>query len=279
MTSTKNNEAVAECYLDTTFLVGCLFLTKRDAKPYWDALTQYSTVNVPEYAHKELKIGVIRNLRWAYTKLVLTESVVDTLAAIQSHSLTPARYRTATAIQAIRLKFKAALDQLLIQNDESDQVKTGNSDKRLARILSLELKQAIAKGWNRRRMVGKTVFPLDCYPREQIDPDIEPFSTAPDDCPLGTECCMTKALRKREQDIKILRDTISKLPTKAEYLRRNAALRQIQLGRQITRKECRDLGDAYFVLTCVKNWVILSTNTRDFQPMAQALKLRLKNLE
>jgi hypothetical protein len=38
-------------------------------------------------------------------------------------------------------------------------------------------------------------------------------------------------------------------------------------------KECRVFGDAYFVLFCPSNAVILTTNLRDIDPMAIALGL------
>ena len=266
------------CYLDTTFLVGCLFLPKSETKPYLDRIQKFSQTHIPEYAHKELKLGVVRNFHWFFTKLQDTNSMVDALSALQRSSLSLARYRTATGIQALKTAMNNSLTQLLLAR-QAGQSSSDSNEKTLARIMALELRRQITSGWNNRLAIGKMVFPLDCYPRQQIDSESDPFTIKPDNCAKGAKCCVFKELKQYKKQAKILKDVISALPPKQEYKRRKDALKQVQLGREFDLKECRAIGDAYFALTCAKDWTLLSTNTKDFAPMAEALKLKSEGLE
>jgi len=69
-----------------------------------------------------------------------------------------------------------------------------------------------------------------------------------------------------------MRDVI-KDSGKIENIRRAKTLKQIYRtpNRPIVDQDCKSLGDAIFVLLCPDNAVILTTNTVDYVPLAQAV--------
>ncbi len=279
MSTDSDASQLNTCYLDTTFLVNCLFLPPQETKLYLDVISKFSRVCVPEYAHKEMKLGVVRNFFWMYTKLIDKNSLVDALAALQRSALSPARYRTATAIQALKTVIDTSLNQLLLEHGTTSGSGTESNESNLARILSLELKRQIVKGWNNRLSIGKMVNPLNCYQRQPIDSETVPLSIKPDNCKKGSECCVFKALKPFGKNAKKLEDLIALLPPKAENKRRKDALKQLRLGREFGLTECRSIGDAYFILSSPKEWTILSTNIGDFAPMSEALGISTKSLD
>ena len=63
------------------------------------------------------------------------------------------------------------------------------------------------------------------------------------------------------------------MEVRREDYRRRRALRNLVSARPqlLTDSPCRDLGDAVFALFCPKDAVILTTNTKDHGPLAEAL--------
>jgi hypothetical protein len=70
-----------------------------------------------------------------------------------------------------------------------------------------------------------------------------------------------------------VRDAVERQPEKPENRRRSQTLRQLYRKPKMAMTEgnCRALGDAYFVFFCPQDAVILTTNTKDYLPLAEAL--------
>ncbi len=71
--------------------------------------------------------------------------------------------------------------------------------------------------------------------------------------------------------LRALKTTVDKQPSKAENARRSGALASLLANKPMTEKMCDDLGDAVLAFFAPPDSVILTTNTRDFEPLAGAL--------
>jgi hypothetical protein len=72
-----------------------------------------------------------------------------------------------------------------------------------------------------------------------------------------------------------MRNAIKKQPIKRENTRRLQVLKTLLNQRPLTKKDCRDLGDAYFAFFAPESTDILTTNRRDHEPLAGALGKRV----
>jgi hypothetical protein len=119
------------------------------------------------------------------------------------------------------------------------------------------------------------VVPLSCYPeKEPLEEANGLLSCSPMGCG-NSECAMAPALRGNKVDLQTLREAVLKQPKKAENDKRSHALKELIKDRQFTNKSCRDLGDAVFAFFAPSDSVILTTNVRGHQPLAEALKKRV----
>ena len=166
-------------------------------------------------------------------------------------SLTPQKYTTATAIEALRTGAER-----LKNTNLGSLVKTygarASIDKVLCDQYRLTLKTKILKSWKyRRHITTAVVFPLSCYeevgPSEELGGKIEMGDLG---CSVEHECCLGPLVRDRIDDLKKLQDAIKKQPTTAENTRRARALREIirKPKALMSEKTCRNLGDAFFAL-------------------------------
>ena len=82
---------------------------------------------------------------------------------------------------------------------------------------------------------------------------------------------MAPALKAKNTDLIKLREAVLKQPSKAENTHRARALKELIRNRPLTDSLCRWLGDAVFVFFAPTDSVVLTTNVKDHQPLAQAL--------
>src|ERR1700729_967557 len=92
---------MAKAFVETTVLADAL-LKPEAGKTAREALRKYEVTELPEYALKEFKAGPLKNVVWFHNKLVTTSSFVKAIDALQKMSLSPKRYTTATALEALR---------------------------------------------------------------------------------------------------------------------------------------------------------------------------------
>jgi hypothetical protein len=269
-----------KAFVDTTILANSLLKDDITANVAKDALARFDITELPVYAIKEFKAGPLHKFKWFHNKLALTGSFDHSIAALHRMSLTPRRYTTATAIEALR----TATDRLKHTNLLSLVKKYGvraNSDNVLCDQYRLTLKAKILKAWKfRRRLTTSIVVPLSCYeetgPYELQDGQIEIENLH---CVVNKECCLAPVLRARLEELKKLRDAIIKEPKTAENDRRLRTLKDLirKPKALVTEKACCNLGDAFFALFAPSDSVILTTNLKDHSALANALAKRAES--
>ena len=262
----------SRAFVETTVLTDLLLkqgeLKERAAK----ALKRFDETLLPVYAIKEFKAGPLKKFAWLHNKLVLLNSFAAAINALQRISRTPQRYLTSTALEALHTSaFSVKPTKLsdLVEKYGSE----ATQDSFLRDEYRLALKTAVLKAWNRRRKgFSAIVQPLSCYvevaPQEQRGLlTLEPVLCRPENgCSLGSE--LTKSVAVLEA-LKRATDAIDN----AEHKRRSKALHEIARKPKtgVSEKQCRALGDAVFAFFAPADSVILTTNLRDLQPLAEAL--------
>jgi len=236
------------------------------------ALKRFDETLLPVYAIKEFKAGPLRNFVWLHNKLVLLNSFAAAMNALQRLSRTPKRYLTSTALEALYSSAFAIgptnLPELVKKYGSEATADSFQKDE-----YRLALKTAVLKAWKRRRSrFSAVVQPLSCYievaPEERLGLlRLEPVRCSPEKgCSLGPE------LAKSVDVLEALKEVTDRIDN-AEHKRRSKALREIarkpKLG--VTEEQCRALGDAVFAFFAPAGSVILTTNLRDLQPLAEAV--------
>ncbi len=266
---------MSKAFVETTVLTD--FLLKRDGseKRASAAFAAYTTVSVPAFSWKEFKRGPLANFIWAHNKFSETKSYVDTLAAIQVLSRTPHRYLTSTALQAVH-----SFSSLFLKQDwpqlEATYGKRANPDDMLADAMRLELKRLTFSAWAKRKtLFGGAAHPLSCYPDQDLKEKNGLIDAAPRDCPQGVNCCLQHDLTKQTDRLLKARDSLQGQAEKRETTKRKEVLRNLEKhpSRPMERDECRNFGDAYFVLFCPQDATLLTNNMSDIKPMADALNI------
>lgn len=259
-------------FVETTTLTD--FLLKKDGSETRAAaaFAKHNDQVIPEFSWKEFKRGPLKNFVWAHNKLVDTKSFLDSFAALQRMSRSPHRYLTATAIQALHTAFAGLFGNLpAMQAVFKEQADT---DRLMADAFRLELKLVITRAWkNRARLFGGQAQKLSCYPDSPIRETKGLLDLTPRDCPKGTECCLKRELIARPKDLKAVRTALKSLTDRKEVAVRGKIIRQLEKhpASPMGKDECQGLGDAYFVMFCPNDGVIITTNVRDIEPMATAL--------
>lgn len=258
--------------VDTTVLTDVLLNsgeTRRQAK---EALSVYAETLLPVFALKEFKGGPLKNFVWMHNKLVTVQSFQKALQALQRMSRTPMRYTTSTALQALE-KGAGSIGKETLPDLQKKYGKSASLDQILCDEFRLALKTTIMGAWKRRRKVTTSVtHPIACFrevpPREKRGLlDLEPKG-----CERAEECALAPLLRSKVKELSKMRDAI-KDSDKVENIKRARTLKQIYRtpNRSLVDQDCKSLGDAIFVLLCPDDAVILTTNTVDYVPLAQAV--------
>jgi len=230
---------------------------------------------MPEYAIKEFKAGPLRGWIWCHNKFNETHSFADTLSAINAISATLHRNFAASGRQALEQAAqadKAAFAESLgLQGQQSDI----RLDRALADRYRFYLRRRITQAWNRRRTLASEVsMPLTCFVEGVLKVDgagrlsFDRFS-----CPDDSSCGVLNELSRRRADVGQLMETIKAQPQKSENDKRHKALRHVfrTPKKPFSDSMCRGLGDAVFVIMAPRDSVILTTNIKDFLPLARAL--------
>ena len=263
---------MAKAFVETTILADAL-LKPEAGKAARAALRKYTVTELPEYALKEFKAGPLRNVVWFHNKLVTTSSFAKAIGALQKMSLSPRRYTTATALEALR---EAAQKTGSITTSEMVRQygPIATQDAVLRDRFRLAIKTTISRAWRRRKsLVSAVVHPLPCYHEVELTEEAGQLVVGNVRCDGPAECEMARQLRKDAASLVAMKKVVDALPPKAENLRRSQALRHLirTPKREFTDKMCRALGDAVFALLAPPDSTILTTNLRDIEPLAKAL--------
>jgi len=259
---------MSDAYVETTVLTDILLKPRtpkhQRAKA---ALARYQNTFLPVYSIKEWKAGPLSNFAYVHDKLVVTKSLRNTLQAVSA--LARASYRKSTAIEAL-VAAGTVSDSL-----PKTYMGLGSNDREMADSYRLALASLIIRSWHKRRkMTTQVVHELLCYvevePRFRKDGLLE---LNPTRCERDQGCSLGPSLKAKPKLLEALRNAIPENSGRREDQRRRKALKHLikHPNDSVDRELCRDLGDAIFAFFCPANAVILTTNTRDLEPLAKSV--------
>ena len=261
---------MSDAYVETTVLTDILL---KPNTPKHDrakaALARYEHTLLPVYSIKEWKAGPLDYFAYLHDKLVVTKSLRDTFQALSV--LRRGSYRQATSLEAL---VAAATVSMRYQG-------LGTTDAEQADSYRLALESLILRSWSRRRKITTHVVDdLPCY--NEVEPRIGRdglLDLKPQQCERDQECCLGPRLKMEPRALEALRKAIPESSTRREDQKRRRALRQLIKRPKdiVTRETCRDLGDAIFAFFCPRTAVVLTTNLRDHQPLANSIGKRAES--
>jgi hypothetical protein len=225
------------------------------------------------YSIKEFKAGPLTKYVWFHGKLVTTRSWEKTLTQLRRSAMSPFRGRwVSTAVEA--LEAAAHQDRNVTQAELVNKYGALATDDvvRCDRY-RLSLRRMIIRAWKKRRQVTSSVVDeLSCYPEGAVVEERGLIDLGEVDCCPKDECCLAAELRRHPESLKKMKAAIAGQPRKDENAKRSQALRSlIRPSHKLTPKQCRHLGDAVFAYFCPPDAVILTTNTTELIPLAEAL--------
>jgi len=138
----------------------------------------------------------------------------------------------------------------------------------------LTLKRVIYSAWAKRRNITTDIVdPLSCYNEKEPYENRGLIETKPTACDREESCCLATPLRARAEELRKMKQAIDDTKSaRREDSKRAQALRfLLRKKEQLTDAMCRDLGDAVFVAFSPSDAVILTTNTRDYLPLANSI--------
>lgn len=253
----------SRAYVDTTVLTDALLKRGAKEKAAKKSLSSYAETILPVYAIKEFKAGPLNYWIWLHNKLAMTKSLAGTIGAL-GELASFQKNRVATAQAALSSVMQAFTTTPLTDEEAADLYRSA-------------VYRIVISSWSKRRKVTTRVTDeLTCY--TEADPVLVKRTGLLENpgmkCKLhGTEeCCLAAALKKRKSDLLYLLEAIKGL-SRREDVNRRAVLHKLSNTpkRSMDANDCRKLGDAYFALHSPSNAVILTTNTKDHEPLAKAL--------
>ena len=271
MNSLPGNRA----FLDTTVLADAVLKPGGEGIAARSALATFSERLLPQYAIKEFKAGVLRNYIWLHTKAVTLSSYSDVMYALTKMWAKPKL--TSTALRAVA-DFESSISKRMPADYASRF--PGESEGKIRKSeLETWLRTLIFRAWRKRLKIATAVRRLECYPETEIRLssngliDDEPIKCGVDDC------CLRSHFAKRGPDIGKMLDVFDQLPRKAETGKRKVALDHIYRTprRPLNEKQCKELGDAVFVLQCPADATLLTTNIADHLPLGRAIGVSVKH--
>jgi len=176
---------MSDAYVETTVLTDILLKPKTPKQERAKAaLTRYENTLLPVYSIKEWKAGPLHYFAWLHDKLVLTQSLADSVQAIAA--LPRLGYLRATSMEALAAAGQVAKKQ------PKKYAGLGSTDEENADSYRLALASIIIRSWQKRRAVtSQVVQDLPCYleaaPRIGKD---GLFDLDPRLCDRDQECCL-----------------------------------------------------------------------------------------
>lgn len=259
---------MSKAYVETTVLTDLLLKPNSPKQARAKAaLARYERTLLPVYSIKEWKAGPLSYFAYLHDKLVVTQSLRDTLQAVSV--LARGSYRQATSIEAL------AAAAAIASSPQTKHAGVGSRDQDAADSYRLALASLIVRSWRKRRKITTDVVgDLPCY--TEAEPRIGRdglLDLNPQKCDRDQECCLALELKSEPKLLEALRNTISKKSARREDQKRRQALKQLikRPKEKVSRETCCDLGDAIFAFFCPKDAVVLTTNLRDHEPLAKSV--------
>jgi hypothetical protein len=264
---------VAKAYVETTVLTDALLKPGAPAIAARSAIGKFDESQLPVYSIKEMKAGPLHHYVWLHGKLVTTGSLEQALAQLHRMSMSPRRYWTSTAIEALRAgahkDSNTMLQDLVKKYGNRAKIDAVNCDR-----YRFSLRSIIMRAWReRRKLTSSIVQELECYTEANITEERGLIELGETKCQPKEECSLAMALKADVETLKKLRAVVEAQPEKPENTRRAKALKElIRVPKQkLTAQQCRYLGDAIFAFFCPLEANILTTNMKDLRPLAEAL--------
>jgi hypothetical protein len=264
---------VAKAYVETTVLTDALLKPGPRGAAANAAIKKFAESQLPVYSIKEMKAGPLHHYAWLHGKLATTGSWEQSVTQLRKMSMSPRRYWASTAIEA--LEAGAHKDRYTtLGNLEKKYGPAARIDRVICDRYRLSLRSIIMRAWRQRRKVTSSVVQaLECYPETDVAEERGLIVIGETKCHPKEECSLAAALKGNIETLKKLRAAVEAQPEKPENARRAKALKElIRLPKQkLTEQQCRNLGDAIFAFFCPQGMTILTTNTRDLRPLAEAI--------
>lgn len=233
---------------------------------------QNSPVYLADYAYKELLVGKVGLLCDAHNRVVACDNVVETaisLLAQGGFARTPLAKAT-DILKPLKEMFDSAA---LISPTEAK------------REIAEDLMLRATRLWRKASKFpnATNVQPLPCRAVGSISLDANGVLKGPNgtfNCEKGSICGAAQYVYSDHVVLKKLIESLDEknlpdeLKNKGEIKSRRKVLKQLLLRgpKDINKKQCRQIGDAYFAAMCPPDAHILTTNVIDFLPMCAALK-------
>ena len=235
------------------------------------ALASFDHTALPVYAIKEFALGALKYYVWTHNKLALTKSFADTLRAINGMSRSFKKNWAATARQALyEAARKYQFSRTTLQHLVNRYGPSAENDFVQADQCRLELKKIIKEAWKKRRSFAtEVVEELECFSDEPLDEHNEALEVIAE---CKGSCAVAKKLSSQPMELQKL-ISILKTSQKLEDQRRYKALHDLarKPTAPVSSTQCRNFGDAVFVLLAPNDSEILTTNRRDFELLAKVL--------
>jgi hypothetical protein len=265
---------VSKAYVETTVLADALLKPGACSKTAKAGIACFEESLLPVYSIKEFKAGPLSHYVWFHGKLVTTKSWEQTLAQLRKTAMSPFRTRwVSTAIEALAAaahKNRAITLGHLVAKYGA----LATEDAVICDRYRYTLHTIIMRAWKaRRKLTSRIVDELSCYPEIDIVDEHGLIELGGVDCQPRYECCLANELRAHPELLLKMLKAIESQPTKQENVKRSQVLRDlVRLPKQrLTPQQCRHLGDAIFAFFCPIDATIITTNTRDLVPLAEAL--------
>ena len=190
-------------------------------------------------------------------------------------SRSPRRYLTSTAIQALHSALMGTIKGVPWKRLGEKYGKSVDADALLADVLRLSLKKQFLIHGPAKHFVRRTAASSLLLSGRDIKGQEAAFKHCSGRLPNDTECCLRTPLLSLKKELGTVRASLPPDDTRLETIRRRQFLRQIEKhsSTPMGKRQCRQFGDAYFVLFCPPGAVIITNNTRDIQPMADTLAI------
>ena len=253
-----------EVYLDTTILVELCIKKGLDARFIRRVISEYGRATVAAYALKEFRAGAMSYVVALYNRIVGEANNIEDLFEILDkldHGGFQ-RYRQKIAVQVMK--------------SLSGQIPDDEPVGSVARHLRDSLYSLIREAWDDAHELGETIEAIACY--DDVGPSYDEETGRfqmpvcwPD--PPGTGCCVAL----HAHSCKVVEKVIAALASDSEReTRRRVAALQVT-PEEVTRHQCRHLGDLAVVLYAPADAQVLSTNHRDFTELCGILGKSFRN--
>jgi hypothetical protein len=246
--------------VDSTVLTDVLIKSGERRDNARNALETFDQTLLPMYAIKEFKHSPLQHYAWAHNAIVDGGTLPGLIRRIRTLLSSPYHRRKAsTALEALESTF-TYLGPLPTAD--------------MADRLRLALRQIIEDGWEDRHQVAdETIGQLACYEEKAPFMERGRIQLRPRRCAPSGDCCLAALMKQESATLEALIEGVHAAPDSQENRARATVLKKMRRKpkQQINDKECRAIGDAAYAFYLPDDGVVLTTNTKDHKPLAQAL--------